>query len=373
MKIVYYGHFADWSGYGRTSRDFVLLLEEMGHEVYCRAVDFPERVIERGEEWVERCKKSASKYDVFIIHKSPWNQDGAQERLHEFPDFIKSKLHIYFTVFETSLWPAQWKANIEPFDKIVTFSQWQKEAAIGLMGEDWKDKISVIPHVIESEPTKRVRKENDPVIFYSEFSRISHRKGLDILLKSYYNAFTKPDNCILKIKIPISDIETFHKLNDEIRDCFQYKKLAKIEVCCQFLSDKQMEDNFNECDVYVSTARGEGFCIPLATAAVKGIRCIFPLSNRYVNFADYLFDGDNDWNSKLENVITDDFFKHGMKIDTSKMEWFEPYIKIFSYEMKEHYDTISENNIYCPNLREFALSKLSKKAVSSKLNEVLKN
>lgn len=371
MKIIYYGHFADWSGYGRTSRDFVLLLEEMGHDVYCRAVDFPERVIDRGEEWVERCKKSASRYDVFIIHKSPWNQDGAQERLHEFPDYIKSKLHIYFTVFETSLWPVQWKANLEPFDKIVTFSNWQKEAALGLMGDGWKDKISVVPHVIESEPTKRVRKEDDPVIFYSEFSRISHRKGLDILLKSYYNAFTKPDNCILKIKIPMSDINEFQKLNDEIRDCFQYKDIPKIEVCCQFLTDKEMEANFDEIDVYVSTARGEGFCIPLATAAVKGIRCIFPLAEDDRNFADYAIDGHMDWNSNLENVITNDFFKHGMKIDTSKMTWFSPIVSKISKEMEIAYYGVLDSMPPPKLMREFALSKLSKTAITSKLNEVL--
>jgi len=393
MKIFYFAHFGDWSGYGKTARDYVELLETMGHNVYCRSIDYPENVQNYSQKWVDRCKKELpNKFDIFIIHKAPWNQENAREKIHEMSQFKQADKHIYFTVFETSLWPAQWKDNLKHFDQIVTFSQWQKQAAINLMGALWEDKIHVCHHIVKTEK-KRLNIEetpDKPFQFYAEFSKISHRKGLDILLSAYFQEFKKSDNVILKIKIPArkADVERFDEILKNTQDCFRYKETEwpKIKLCRSYLTDKQMDAIMSDCDVFVNTSRGEGFCLPLALATLKGIPCIFPIYSQFRTFENgekssksWGQDYNNDifalsCNAELTPIITNDFWTHGMRIDTLDMNWIEPNINHLAEKMRF---AQVQNNIYDKTLYqkqiEYAESKLSEPVISAILTDILKS
>lgn len=335
MTIYYLGHFADYSGYGKAARDNVKLLDSLGYNVICGNISHDNELIHRGQYWVDRIaagRDLPEEIDIFIVHKSPWNQDNIIERIDQAPAAQKAKQKIYYTVFETSRWPEQWKEPLSYFDKILTPSTWQKEAALALLGDGWKDKISVVPHIIE--PTLHEPLKNEIFTFYSDFSRISPRKGLDILLKAYFWAFTNKDKVKLKLKLPSSDASRreWLKLHQEAYDCFRWKasELPIIEINESLLSDEQMLKNILECDCYVCPARGEGFAISLATAAVNGKPCLAPAIVESADDIDDVFSWHADYlspncrfHAEQMSVVSDEFWRVKMIINTDDMYWLE--------------------------------------------------
>jgi hypothetical protein len=344
MRIFYLGHFDSYVGFGRAARDYVLLLEKMGHQVNCCSIDGLQNIAKFGEQWVKRCLPVKTiDYDIAIIHKSPWNQNGVKEfaNWEQIPQLALAKQKVYITIFETDLWPAPWKKCFEGFDKIFTASNWQAIAARKMLGENWKNKVFFVPHVVESPSCAPRRRADGRYCFYAEFSHLLHRKGLDILLKGYFSAFSKNDNVVLVVKISDSqaDFNFFYNEYDEACQCFNYKQLPLIEICTAMITDDQLDELMSECDTYVCSARGEGFSIPLARAAVMGKRCIYPLNLSGIGWAsDYIdIHIDDDRKEILcqeTSVITNTFENVKMKIDTSQMKWFEISIPQLEMAMK---------------------------------------
>lgn len=371
MRILYLGALHDYSGYGVTGRDYVeCLIDELGYDVTPVSTDPSASTNHLSKKWQELLSKDPSgNYDVAIVHKSPWNQDGRPEYLHNIPIIENCKRKIFFTIFETTKWPSNWKPILEPFDEIVTFSEWQADACLRMMGK----RPNVIPHVIEGEfQAWRVTQEKpETYIYYSEVSRVTHRKGLDLLLKGYFVAFEESDNVLLRIKMP-GDVENnkrFMEILEEAALCFNYKKLPKLEVCQAFLTDEQMDRLYDEAHCFISTARGEGFCVPIHKAALKGMPVIAPL--HYGGIPTWTYDLEIFCimlEAEIQHTITPDFANHNMKIDTSGMKWFEANPYKVSESMRYAYE-----NCKLYKRPGDLKDKLSKSTVSKKLKRLLEN
>src|SRR6185369_13752223 len=268
MKIFFLGHFGSYGGFGQASRDYVELLLSNGHEVTCQSIDPQESVSRFGQVWVERFSLPSVKdsYDVFFVHKSPWNYAGRREDVHSMQEFEQAKKKYYITIFETDLWPSNWKPLLEPFDGVITASQWQKRACIKMMGPEWEPRTHLVPHVVEPRLPLPPRHDDGSYTFYSEFSQIIHRKGLDILLAAYFMAFSASDKVKLVLKIPgnPAEIMKFEQIVIFASDCFNWKELPMVETCRAWLNDNQMDQLMMDSNCYICSARGEGFSIPLA-------------------------------------------------------------------------------------------------------------
>lgn len=338
MKINYLGHFADYSGMGRTARDYVEILEGSGHDVRCIIIDQHQKIATWGEKWVQRALQGTDYHkepDIFLVHKTPWEN----ELLHELPPAINAKKKIFWTVFETDRWPEEWKEALSHFDMILTPSTWQMNAAKKILPEK---KIAVIPHPISPTLDYEMGPHED-FVFYSDFSRVSHRKGVDILLKAYFMAFTASDKVILRIKIPNRDADKkrFAEIYKQAKNCFNFKEIPRIQLNDSFLTDEHMLDNILDCDAYICSARGEGFAMGLATAAVNGKPCLAPgFSCQFGSPLTYTWHKDFlsfncHYFAEETQVVTDEFHDLGMKIDTNLMEWLEPDIKHLAESMKD--------------------------------------
>jgi len=335
MKIVWVGHISENCGHGQSSRDYINLLDKAGIDVYGRNIQLHEQLPFWGEKIVSLCSKpKCEDPDIFLVHKAPWNQDGSIEDFSNMPEFVAAKKRIFMTIFETSRWPDNWKPVLEKFDSIITACTWQRQAAINLMGVAWASKIHVAPHVVE--PNWEYKPKPGPYVFFSEFSRISDRKGLDILLKAYFHAFDANSNVVLRLKIGPSELE---KLNNEIqkaKKCFNWRTHPKIDICSAFLKPEDMPELWDGVDCYVCSARGEGFALSLAQAAVNGLSCAVPvdLCHEFENWhQDFL--EEESYNAIMVPVLTQEFADVQMKIDTSAMAWLEPNPFALSRWMKE--------------------------------------
>ncbi|MCX6147466.1 MAG: glycosyltransferase, partial [Candidatus Kapabacteria bacterium] len=98
------------------------------------------------------------------------------------------------------------------------------------------------------------------------------RKGIDILLSAYLNAFTSQDNVCLVIK----DLggESFYRGQTAQQMIIQAQKTEnapEIEYIDEKLTEQDIANLYRSCDLFISSYRGEGFSLPTLEAMASGL------------------------------------------------------------------------------------------------------
>ncbi len=98
------------------------------------------------------------------------------------------------------------------------------------------------------------------------------RKGADILLKAYGDAFCSSDDVTLIIKTFANPHNEIHSwLKEAKKDNENYPDVVIIE---DDLTDGQLKALYEQCDVLVAPSRAEGFGLPMAEAMLSGLSVI---------------------------------------------------------------------------------------------------
>jgi glycosyltransferase involved in cell wall biosynthesis len=143
------------------------------------------------------------------------------------------------------------------------------------------DRIRIVPHGI------------DPVVFRPAGPRfplatekrfrflfvggVSMRKGSDLLLEAYRQAFTAEDDVCLVLKDHSGDL--FYRDNqarDRIAGLRIDPMAPEIVHLDAFLSEPDLAALYRSCDVAIFPYRAEGFCIPILEAMACGTPAIVP-------------------------------------------------------------------------------------------------
>ena len=192
-----------------------------------------------------------------------------------------SKLYPCF-VWETDKMPDQFLhayKGLSNLENILCACEWNKNT---LSDSDVKAPGITVPYTISpkidynvelSQKLNEIKKGNFAMCSVAQWS---HRKGFDILIKSFLMEFYKED-VTLFLKTYASIDETteaqnkyFAQIISNIKSTIQHNgKIipnykCKIVILSSIMNKEQINSIYQNSDAYVTTTRGEGFGLPIA-------------------------------------------------------------------------------------------------------------
>ena len=160
---------------------------------------------------------------------------------------------------------------------------------------------------------------------FLHISSAKKRKGVDILIESYFKTFTNKDDVCLVIKsFPGPD-----NIVNELINKYQTLNSPEIEhIFNSELTDQELVNLILTCDVGVYPSRAEGFGLPIAESMFHKIPVIATNYSAYLDFANK----DNTLliDYKLADAVDSELVNIGAK-------WAEPNSKDLSIAMNEIY------------------------------------
>ncbi len=158
-------------------------------------------------------------------------------------------------------------------DQIWVHSQYVKDnlLAAGIPPE----RLHLVPHGIDPDcffPRKTSHpKSKTTFLFVGGFAK---RKGIDLLLQAWKNAFGPGDPVRLLLKASPTSAYRQNPCASQAQQASRDPSLAEIKIIQDDLNDEQMADLYRSADLLVHPYRGEGFGMPLLEAMACGLPII---------------------------------------------------------------------------------------------------
>lgn len=202
-------------------------------------------------------------------------------RVHD----VKGGLNFQSFGWEESVIPAEYIENFNRYlDGIGTTSEYVTEKLIecGIkipvrtMGNGVE--LSSNYSNFKPYPLKTKRKTK-----FLHISSAFPRKGVDILLNAYFEAFTNKDDVCLVLKTFPNPHNTVGQMLTELRS--KYPNAPEVEWIDMDLPQEKLESLYKAADCYVSVARGEGFGLPVAEAMLAKLPVIVSPNSGMADFS----------------------------------------------------------------------------------------
>jgi glycosyltransferase involved in cell wall biosynthesis len=248
--------------------------------------------------------------DISRMSKEKIRQDGIMI-WHEQPNekWVCSPFskNIGLVPFETSLIPARWVGIMNRLDAVITYSNHCKKA---FLDSGIRVPIEVFHLGIDFKKFYPLKRDNK-VFTFGHMGALSLRKGTDLLVKAFSEAFPNGE----KVKLICKTSNTFYHF---------MTKDKRIEVHLSPWTHEELIDNFwKKIDCFVFPTRGEGAGLPPVEACATGIPCIV---TNGTGQSDY-FNEKMGWGLDFKWVPAEDFSKNVYKEDGDCGNWMEPDYK----------------------------------------------
>ncbi len=264
--------------------------QNQGHKLYLTSTNGTELIPNSLKKRLDRDIKVP---DIDLCYTVPRN---FQERFEK-----KSKLKLAIYNYETDKFPSSWLKEAKYVDYILPSSYFSKQIFIEA---GWPEKkCIVIPHGINLQDFKISTMYPLQTKKSFKFLNISiphYRKNIDLVLESYYEAFSNQDDVCLVLKTSFKkpkykfevDLST---LILNVQKKYQNKAggLPEVEIVQEHVEN--IIPLYNSCHVLISASSTEGFGLPLLEALAANKIVIAPKCTGQLDFL-------NIENSLLVNV-----------------------------------------------------------------------
>jgi glycosyltransferase involved in cell wall biosynthesis len=220
------------------------------------------------------------------------------------------KAFIGFCVWEGDKVPENFFGPLSECDTILVPSNHVKDA-INKTFSNFKDKIELVPHGVDSNLFVPKEKENNKFTFIVNkgWTSMQDRGGTQFAVKAFFEEFSSKDN--VKMLIKVNPAYGIPDLNKMIGSLIPKGKtdVPELQIIIDNIDYKDMPKVYQQGNVFVSPTMGEAFSIPCAEAMACGLPVIttnFGGQTDYVNNENgYLIDStlvENKWDLMYEGI-----------------------------------------------------------------------
>lgn len=343
MKIRYYGHVGQRTGFGIAAENMCRALLSVGVDLEIRALapyDIAlagvvesdhqrDKLLKPGLQSCLRVDDALSPDpDAVIVHTLPTECPRVVEiaNLERFPRFA------YTT------WEMVDRAPAEVTEPLAAAFQqvWVPSRSSAAM----MDGCRRVPHAFDWEaytPTPRPKVEGAYRFLY--VGAWNSRKNPAGLLRAYAHAFTRADDVELVIHSLGAGQEAV--VRAMCATAVPQDEFPKLSVITSWHSHDALRQLYRSSHCYVTATRGEGWNLPAFEALVEGCRVIAPSG---MGHDDFLLDTGADLYSAFSMPAADDVVVKdgvarpiGPKGSSSKNLWREPDLRDLALEMRDAY------------------------------------
>ena len=275
LPAVWAGPLLDPSGYSDEARGFLCSLDACGYEVAARQLGFIKEkkdagLPQRHVDIVRRALKRNAPAGAFVYVHHHQPADGQPLNANG-PDVAR-------TMFETDRIPRHWQRRLLEVDEIWVPAAFNVETFQrgGIPG----DRIHLLPGTIDFDIFRREDTVPLPLpegtrgfTFLSTFD-FTDRKGWDILLEAWAQAFTPDDNVSLVLKCLTLHGVTEESIRERIGLYLDGRPTAPIVLDTRLLSTEDLARLYAAVDAFVLPSRSEGWGRPLMEAMAMGVPTI---------------------------------------------------------------------------------------------------
>ncbi len=271
--VAWVGPLLDRGGYGNVARGFVFGLDDIGTPV--RAVPIGPRHQEIPAAVAGRVGRLNSTdlgaRPMLVIHATP----DAIWRLR-WQGFSRTACN---TIFETDRIPTGWIRPLRTVDEVWVPSRFN-EGTFGASGVE-ASRIHRFPYGLDTrywspetrEALRSLLPDDRPFRFLYCFA-FGWRKGFDLLLRAYRDAFTARDRVELVIKV-YGNARARQQITRIFEEDLSRPKssLPRLAILDQPVSAEELRALYASADCYVSTDRANGWGMPAMESMSMGIPC----------------------------------------------------------------------------------------------------
>ncbi|MFT7618912.1 MAG: glycosyltransferase involved in cell wall biosynthesis [Planctomycetota bacterium] len=276
----------NYSGYAKVTRNVLSTLDRHGanfgyhgHGADQNFVDELEANPEMEAYW-SRVIANQSKNGVYCSFHPPFRIDGESFYRLLKTENTQLKAIAAVTMFETDRIPAGWAAECNVADEVWVPCQFNIDSFTKGGVDPKKLKkfqlgIDAEPYATPGAPFEIPGRRGFNFLSIFDWAL---RKGWDVLLRAYFEAFTIDDDVSLTIRA-YAAIDDQDPIEKQIQDFMKAEgvdplRAPKIIMIDRFISEAQMPSLYQAADAFVMPSRGEGWGLPYMEAMAAGLPTI---------------------------------------------------------------------------------------------------
>lgn len=288
LPLLWLGALRDPSGYADEARAFLRALDGAGYRIAARELRWTDKTVELDDETSRLIREATA--------RGTHPDDGAARVYHLVPHptigFESGQANVLRTMFETDSMPASWQRCVLEADEVWVPSSFNVETFE--RGGVPRHRLHVLPGTLDFDT---YAPGADPLeidglrgtVFLANFD-FTDRKGWDVLLDAWADAFAPDDDVTLLLKL-LSLHGDEGELRGRVAHYIGGRATAPIVLESRVLSTAEMPRLYAAADAFVMPSRGEGWGRPYMEAMAMGLPTI---GSRWSANLDFMHDG-NSW------------------------------------------------------------------------------
>ncbi|MFS8131154.1 MAG: glycosyltransferase [Candidatus Dojkabacteria bacterium] len=277
--------------------------------------------------------------------------------LHGLKD-LPGKVKLIYIAWEESIYPKLWVDEINQYAHgVMATSFFTKNILINC---GVKVPVKVVHNAMDNYfvdvKTSLYPLNTNKKFKFLHISTAKKRKGVDVLLKAYFDNFTKNDDVTLIIKSFPGPDNNVDKLISSLK---KENSPEVIHINKPDLTEQELANLHSTADCEVYPSRAEGFGLPILEAMYLGIPLIATNYSAYLDFA-----------NKENATLTDyklDFAKDSELVNLGA-KWAEPDVKDLGDKMREVFDNPNNFKVKAELAKETAKNFVWKNSAKQAVN-----